>query len=261
MLLRPVQQRQLELGHPLAQIGVVAPLAHLGGHFRADRRDAGITGVLFIAHQQVQLGVLLHLYAQLVQALDGGVAGKEILRPGAEGDDFQIAHADNGPGDGDKLGDHSGDVLRRAHGVLGDIALEMPHPQVIGAVQHSAVGVAPSVDQVPVPLGGGHKHAGAVKIPGNQRLRRLGAEVAQEHHQGVAAMGFHVLHGFQHSLLVFHRDRALVQLAGTGGLDGGPALLAQGDGKAVPGDGDEAQLYLGNIGQLHRIFLLFKDRF
>ena len=46
----------------------------------------------------------------------------------------------------------------------------------------------------------------------------------------------------QHSLLVFHRDRALVQPAGTGGLDGGPALLAQGDGKAVPGDGDEAQL-------------------
>ena len=26
------------------QIGVVAPLAHLSGHFRADRRDAGITG-------------------------------------------------------------------------------------------------------------------------------------------------------------------------------------------------------------------------
>ena len=182
--------------------------------------------MLPVAHQQVQLGVLLHLHAQLVQPLDGGVAGEEVLGPGAEGDDFQALHTDDCPCDGHEVRDHSGDILGRSHGILRDVGAEVPHPQVVGAVEHPAVGVAPAVDEVAVPLGGGHVHTGAVEVPGDEGFRGFRAEIAQEHHQGVAALLLHVGHGLQHILLAFHGDRALVQLAGIGGLDGGAAALA-----------------------------------
>src|SRR5699024_261526 len=102
--LGPVQQRQLKLRHAGQQVGVVAALAHLGGHVGADVGDAGVVGVLLVSHQQVQLAVLLDLDAQLVQPLDGGVAGKKVLRAGAEGDDLKPLKAQDGTGDGNKLG-------------------------------------------------------------------------------------------------------------------------------------------------------------
>ena len=49
-----------------------------------------------VGNEQIQLGVLLDLDAQLVQTLDGRVAGKEVLRTRAEGDDLQILHTDDG---------------------------------------------------------------------------------------------------------------------------------------------------------------------
>ena len=254
VVLRPVQQGQLKLGHPLVQLGIIFPLAHLRRHLGAHAGDAGVARVLLVAHQQIQLGVFLHLHAQLVQALDGGVAGKKVLGPGAEGDDLEVFHADDGPGNGHEVRDHGGDILRRSHRVLGDIGAQMPHPQVVGAVQHPAVGVAPAIDEVAVPLGGGHVHTGAVEVFGNQCLRRLRAEVAQEHHQGVAVLGFYIGHGLQHIQLVLHRHGALVQPARIRRFDGGAAALAQGHGEAVPAHGDEAQLYIRDV--FHGAFLL-----
>ena len=64
--LGPIQQRQLKLGHALQHIGEVAALAHLGGHVGADGGNTLVTGVGLVAHQQVQLGVLLNLHADLI---------------------------------------------------------------------------------------------------------------------------------------------------------------------------------------------------
>ena len=256
VVLRPIEEGQLELGHALAQIGIVAALAHFLGHFRTDGRDPGVACVLLVAHQQIQLGVLLDLHADLVQALDGGVAGEKVLGTGAEGDDLQVFHTDDRPCDGHEVRNHFGDVLRRAHGVLRDVALQMAHPQVVGAVEHTAVGVAAPIDEVAVPLGGGHEHTGAVKVFGNEGLGGLGAEIAQEHHQGVAAVLVHIGQGFQHIQLVLNGDRALVEVARIGGFDGGAALLAQGDGEAVPGDSDEAKFYVRDV--FHDVFLLYQ---
>ena len=113
-----------------------------------------------VGHQQVQLGVLLNLHADLIQPLDGCVTGEEVLGPRAEG--------------------------------------------------------------------------------------------AQEDHQGVAPGGLHVFNGLEHIFLVLHSDGALVDadtLALAGRRHGGAAELRQVNDEAVPGDGDDAQLYLWNVGQ------------
>ena len=125
----------------------------------------------------------------------------------------------------------------------------MAHPQIIRAVEHAAVGVATAVDEVAVTLSGSDKHAGAFKLLGNQRFGRLGAEVSQEDHQGVAAGGLHVLHSLEHVQLIFHGDGALVEILAPVGLDDiFPALGGQGNGEAVPGDGDDAQLDGRDVG-------------
>ena len=253
MLLRPVQQGDLQLGHALIHLGVVAALPHLLGHVGADPRDAGIVLVGLVGHQQIQLGVLLDLHADLIQALDGGVAGKEILGTGAEGDDLQLGQADEGAGDGHIVLDHGGDVLGGAHGVLGDVGLQVAHAQVVGAVEHAAVGVAPAVDQVPVPLGGGGVHHRAVKPLGDDGLRRLRAEVAQKHHQGVAPRPLHVGQSRQGVPLVLHGDGALVEPLAVSRRHVLPPPGGQRDRETVPGHGDEAQLHFRNI--FHHIFL------
>ena len=238
------------------QVGEVSALAHLLRHILADFGDARVVRVLPVAHQQVELRVFLHLDAQLVEALDRRVAGEEVLGSGSEGDDFEIFDADDGSGDRNKLRDHLRDLRCGAHGVFGDVALELAHAQVVGAVQHAAVGVASAVDEVAVSLGGGHEHAGAVKVLGDQGLRGLGAEVAEEDHQGVAAGGLHVLDGFQHIQLIFDGDGAGIDAFAELG-DGGAAGFAEGDGEAVAADRDQAELDFRNV--VHHVVQILLD--
>ena len=80
MVLGPVEQGQLKLRHAGQQVGVIVPFAHLGGHVGADVRDARVARMLFVGNEQVKLGVFLDLNTQLIQALDGGIAGEEVLR-------------------------------------------------------------------------------------------------------------------------------------------------------------------------------------
>ena len=254
MRLRPVQQGQLKLRHTGKQVGVVAALAHFGGHIGADLGNAGVIGVFFVGNQKIQLGVFLNLNAQLIQALDGRIAGKEVLRAGTEGDDLQIAYAQNRAGDWHKFCHLIGNFLGSADGVLGDVGAQMPHPQVVRAVQHTAVGVAAPVDHIAVALGGSHIHTGTVKEFGKQGFGRFGAEVAQKYGQRVAARGGDLRHSLLHIGFVFHSGLRLVHgqaLGGTGGDDGGAALFAQRNGKAVTADGNNAQLDFGNVGRVH----------
>ena len=262
VLLGPVEQGDLELRHALAHLGIVAALAHLLGHVLADGGDALVAGVGLVGHEQVELAVLLDLDAELIEALDGGVAGEEVLRARAEGDNLQLAQADKGAGDRQELADHPRDVLGGADGVLGDPGLEMAHPEVVGAVEHAAVGVAAAVDKVVAGLlGGGDVHAGAVEILGDEGLGGLGAEVAEEDHEGVAAGGLDVVDGLEHIELVLDGGLALVDVdaaLSAGGADGGAAALGEGDDEAVAADGDDAELNGGDVGEHFQYTSLIK---
>ena len=66
---------------------------------------------------------------------------------------------------------------------------ELAHAEIVGAVEHAAVGVTAAVDHVSVALGGGDVHAGAVEFLRDKRFGRFGTEVAEEHNQRVAAGG------------------------------------------------------------------------
>ena len=161
--------------------------------------------MLLVADQQIQLAVFLDFNAQLIESLNGRVAGKEVLRARSEGDNLQILHADDCTSHRNKVGDHLGNVISRAHGILRNIAVQVPHAQVIGAVQHATVSIATAVDHVAVALGGSNKHAGTVKVLGNQGFGGFGTEVAQENDSSIALGGLQLCYSLQHVLFVFHR--------------------------------------------------------
>jgi len=257
VVLRPVQQRQLELRHARAQLRIILALAHLLGHVLADSRDARVVLMLLVGDQQVQLGVLLDLDTQLVQALDRRIAGEEVLRTRTEGDDLEILEAQDGARDRHELRHHVRDLLCGAHRILRNIALEMAHTQVIGAVEHAAVRVAAAVDHVAVALGSRHEHARTVEVLRDQGLRGLRTEVAQEHGQRIAARFLDLSDGLEHILLVLNGGLGLVNrhLALAGGHDAGAALFGQHDREAVAGNRDDTQLDDRNVGH-HGLFLL-----
>ena len=253
MRLRPVEKRDFKLGHPLAHLGIIAALAHFLCHVLADAGNPGVARVGLVGNQQVQLGIFLHFHADFIQTLNRRVAGKEVLRPGSEGDNLQLRQADQRAGNGLEFADHLCHICRGAYGILRDEGFQTPHSQIIGAVQHTAVGVAPTVNQIlPGFLCGGGVHTRTVEILCNQRLGRLRAEIAQKDHKRVAARGLHVLYRLQHILFVLHRHRAFVDLrtgfSARGGYCG-TAALRQGNDEAVTGYGDNAQLYFRNVGQ------------
>ena len=162
--------------------------------------------------KQIQLRIFLDFHAQVVQPLDRGVAGQEVQRPGAEADDLQAPQTHNSPGNGQELMDPIRALLRVSHGVFGNIGLDLPKLQVVAGVQHAAVSVAPSADQViSAFLRRGDKHGGAVKVFCQESLGNFRAKIAQVHHQSVAPGLFYVLQRLYHVDLAFHNaDGALV---------------------------------------------------
>ena len=131
----------------------------------------------------------------------------------------------------------------------------MAHTEIIRTVEHTAVGVAPAADKVAVTLGGSGEHARAVKVFCNERFGRFGAEVAEEHNKRVASGGLYIGHGGEHVLLILHGDGALIQRALIGRGNGAAAVLRKLHGEAVAADGDDAELYFGDVFK-HGIFLL-----
>ena len=243
----PIEQRQFELCHALEHLGIIAALTHLGGHVGADLGDALVTGVRLIAYQQIELGVLFDFHADLIQALDRSIAGEEVLRTRSEGDDLQVLYTDDGTGDGDEVLDHLAQIFGGAHRILGDIALEVAHAEVVGTVEHAAISIAAAVDEVTVAFGGSHEHAGTVKVLRNQGLGGLGTEVAQEDNQSIAAGGLNVVDGLEHVQLVLHRHGALIQAAFADLDDGLASGNGQADGEAVAGDSDDTEFDFRNV--------------
>ena len=209
--------------------------------------------------EQVQLGIFLDFHAQVVQALDGRVAGQEVQRPGAEADDLQILQAHKGAGDGDELVDSVGAVLCVAHGVFRYVGLDFPELQVIAGVEHAAVGVAAATHQVVAGfLRGGNEHGGTVKMLGQQGFGDFRAEVAQVHHQRVAAGVLHVFQRLHHMDFAFHNaDGALVHALaavffGIGLHQGFSPVDGEGFRETVAGNGDDADLDFRGIVHLFK---------
>ncbi len=250
VLFSPVQKGQFKLCHAREQVRIVAAFAHFFSHVLAHISDAGIILMLAIADQQVQFAVLFDLNAELIESLDGSVAGEEVLRTRSEGDDLQVGNTQHGPCDRDELRNAVGQIIGGAHGFFRDIALEMAHVQVVGAIQHAAVSIAASVDHVSVAFSSSNEHHGAVKILGDQGFGRFRAEVAEENNSSVAFIGFQLFNSFQHILFIFDRlldfhDRQFLFSALFG--DGTTAAFAQRDRKTVTGNRDKTQFHNRNI--------------
>ena len=205
VLFHPVHERELILGHARQQVRVrVAAIgAELCRHVGDDVLDAWVVLMGAVSDEQVELGVLLDLDAEVVERLDRGVAGEEVLRTRAERDDLEVLEAEQRACNGLELGNHVGELFCRADRILGDEGLEVAQAEVVRAVEHAAVGIAAAVDEVLASLfRSGHVHDRAVELAGNQGLRRLRAEVAEEDDEGIAAGVLGFLDGGQHVLLV-----------------------------------------------------------
>ena len=87
--------------------------------------------MLLVSYEQVELRVLLYLYAEFIQALDRSVAGEEVLRTWTEGDNLQALETEDDASHGNELSHHLSHFLCCAYRILGDIALEVAHAEVI----------------------------------------------------------------------------------------------------------------------------------
>ena len=127
VLLRPVQQGQLKLRHAAAaDPGSSCPRPFPLPSPRITSGMRGSPSCSLIGHQQIQLGVLLDFHAQLIQALDGSVAGEEVLGPRAEGDDLQVSSRPcTARAIGTKSAIMSAHLVGGAHGILGDVGVQM----------------------------------------------------------------------------------------------------------------------------------------
>ena len=205
VLFHPVHERQLILCHARQEIRiwVAAFGAELCRHVGDDVLDARVILVRTVGDEQIEFRVLLNLDAEVVERLDRGVAGEEVLRARAECDDLEVLEAEQRACNGLELGNHVGELFCRADRILGDEGLEVAQAEVVRAVEHAAVGIAAAVDEVLASLfRSGHVHDRAVELAGNQGLRRLRAEVAEEDDEGIATGVLGFLDSGQHVLLV-----------------------------------------------------------
>ena len=261
--LDPVKQRQLVLGQLGQDFGLLVARAQLLLHLLHLGGNPLVSLMLLEGLEEIQLGILLDFHAQVVELLDGRVAGQEVQGPGAEGDDLQAAQSHDGPCDGDELVNPVGALRRGAHGILGYVCLHVAQLQVIAGVEHAAVGIAPAAHQVVLALLGSRDvHGGAVEMLGQKGLGDFRAEVAQVHAQGVAAVLLDVLQGLHHVNLALHDahgalvDGVCAVLGGVGLYQGFPPVHGQALGEAVAAHGHDADFYFRQI--VHVRILLWK---
>ena len=215
--------------------------------------------MLSVAYEEVELRVLLHLDAELIESLDRCVAGEEILWAWTEGDDFQTLESEYYSCHRNEVVDHCRDVGSCSHRILRDIAFQVAHAEVIRAVEHSAVCVATAVDHVAVALSGSHKHAWSVEFLGDERLWSLRSEVAEEHHESVASCCSHLVESLEHVGIVLNGCLAIEDFTFIFFYDILATLSRQFYWEAVTADGDDAQFHLWDVSafDFHKFSYLF----
>ncbi len=227
------------LGHFLQQIRIGIALAQFLRYLPAARFTSGSPFSACTRSRKIQFAVFHDLDTQVEQRLNRRVAGQKIKRPRTEGNDLQIADAEDSARHRQKLRQHRGDIFRISDGVFRNVRPEAPQSDVVGCAEQSAIGVAAAIDQVFAAIfRGRHEHDRAGKSLGQQRRGPFRAEIAQVDRQRVDAFLLHLVQGFEHILLIlddrFDLDDRHVELP-AGGNHVAPALAAKARSGNSPG--------------------------
>ena len=262
VLFDPVKERQLILGQLLKNLRLLVACAKLCSHIGSYFRNAGIAGMLVKCLKKIQLRVLLDFNAQVVELLDGCVAGKEIQRSRTEGDDLEVGQADHGSRDGQKVMDHVSAVFRVADRIFGDISADITELQVVACVEHAAECIAASLDQVILGLlGSCTEHLGAVKMLSQKSLGDFGTEVSEVDAECVAACSLDVCESLYHmDLALDDTDRTFINvrfvvLGFVSVYKHFSAVHGEALRETVTADGDDAKFHFGDVAD-HAYYLL-----
>ena len=256
----PVEEGELILRELFEDLGLLVALAELRLHVGHDFGDAGVAGVLVEGLEEVELGVFLDLHAHVVELLDRGVAGEEVHRSRAEGDDLEVLQSDEGARHGQELVDQVSAVSGVADRIFRDVRLHAAELEVVAGVEHAAERVATVTHETVAGfLAGRAEHDGTVEVLGEHGLGDLRAEVAEVDAEGVAFVLLEVLEGLEHVDLALDDadgtfiDVALAVLRLIGVDESAAAVDGEGFREAVAGDGHDAELDGGGI--FHGILL------
>ena len=248
----PVQKRKLELRELRKEVGVRALGAKLLLHVLRDRVDLGFPRRHLVeVLEEVELGVLLDVHAEVEERLDRRVAREEVVGTGAKAEHLEVLDAENDAGDVGEVLEFPDCALRVDDRVLGDVDIETPKTDVVAEVQDAAQGIAAvGLEDGPVLLLRRENHRGAAELLDEHGGRAFGAEVAEEHAAGVDALLARPLERGHGILLVLDRDRAVddgeLCLLGLR-HNGGDALLGERRGEAVAADADEGEFDFGLV--------------
>ena len=165
MRLHPVKEGKLILCQLWQNLRLPVASAKLLFHLFHLRRNPLVSLMLLERLEQVKLGILFNLHAQVEKLLDRSIAGKEIQGPGTERNNLQSAQSYDSPGNGNKLMNPVRAFRRGPHRVLRDVGLHIAQLQVIACIQHTAICVAAPAHQVVLALlGSRYVHGRAVKM-------------------------------------------------------------------------------------------------
>ena len=147
MRFHPIKEGQLILSQLGQDACHLVAFAKFFLHISDDFGDTGIVLMIVIGSEEIQLGILLDLSTEIVKLLDGSVAGKEILRTGAEGNDLEVADTDNASCNRYEFADHLSDLIGCADRILGNVSLDISQSQVVAGVEHTAVSIASGINK------------------------------------------------------------------------------------------------------------------
>ena len=250
--LNPVKQGQLILSQLLKNLRLLVACAQLSCHLSNLSGDSCITCMLVECFEQIQLGVLLDLNAQVVKLFDGSVTSKEVKRSGTKGNDLQIGKSDDGASDGNELVDHVCALLCSTNGVLRDVSLNIAKLQIVACIQHAAVCIATSVLQISLALlCSCNEDGGTIKVLCKQGLGDFGTEVSKIYAKCVTSGLLYVLKSLNHvDLALNDTNGALINvssaiLIGISLYQRLSSVNGQALGEAVTANSNDTNFYLG----------------
>ena len=248
LVLVPVHERKLELRELREEIRIRTVLAELLLHVLHDRIDLGrARRHLVEVLEEVELGVLLDVDAEVEERLDRRVAGEEVLGTRTEAEHLEVLDAVDHARDLDEVLDLRDRPLRIDVRVLGDVDLETAQAAVVAEVQHAAERIAAVArEHRLVLLAERNHHRRHLHLLDEERRGTFRTEVAEEHAAGVDAFLARPRERLDRVVLVLDRNRAvddarhlrLLEL----GHDGRQTLLRQRRREAVAADANDTQL-------------------
>ena len=146
--------------------------------------------------------------------------------------------------------------IMSAQWILGNVSADVSEFEVVACVEHAAVCVAASLDQVVLGfLSCRDEHLGAVKVLCKKGLGDLGAEVAEINAECVAAGSFDVRKSLNHMDLALDNadgtfiDIRLIIFCLISLYESFSAVYGKAFRETVAADSDDAELHFGNVGE------------